>query len=177
MRLLAAERLLLQIGFFLAQARQRGFGQAAFVDVAQDQRAQRAPVDLRAVKPVKGIKPNGQGLDLVYKDKSGNYVIVEVKGKLTGMSFRVPTPTVSVVDLTVKTEKETSYAEISAAMKKASEDSSIQREKFGKNTMPAGSQSPKCTSTVWRVVLAMAGCVGFSAAPCAARRRAGSPRH
>ena len=37
------------------------------------------------------------------------------------MSFRVPTPTVSVVDLTVKTVKETSYAEISAAMKKASE--------------------------------------------------------
>jgi glyceraldehyde 3-phosphate dehydrogenase len=45
----------------------------------------------------------------------------EVKGKLTGMSFRVPTPTVSVVDLTVKTTKDTSYAEISAAMKKASE--------------------------------------------------------
>jgi glyceraldehyde 3-phosphate dehydrogenase len=44
-----------------------------------------------------------------------------VKGKLTGMSFRVPTPAVSVVDLTVKTVKETSYAEISAAMKKASE--------------------------------------------------------
>jgi glyceraldehyde 3-phosphate dehydrogenase len=48
-------------------------------------------------------------------------VLPEVKGKLTGMSFRVPTPTVSVVDLTVKTAKETSYAEISAAMKKASE--------------------------------------------------------
>jgi glyceraldehyde 3-phosphate dehydrogenase len=47
--------------------------------------------------------------------------IPEVKGKLTGMSFRVPTPTVSVVDLTVKTEKETSYAEICEAMKKASE--------------------------------------------------------
>ena len=47
--------------------------------------------------------------------------IPEVKGKLTGMSFRVPTPTVSVVDLTVKTVKETSYAEICAAMKKASE--------------------------------------------------------
>ena len=47
--------------------------------------------------------------------------IPEVKGKLTGMSFRVPTPTVSVVDLTVKTVKETSYQEISAAMKKASE--------------------------------------------------------
>src|SRR5476651_979703 len=48
-------------------------------------------------------------------------VCPEVKGKLTGMSFRVPTPTVSVVDLTVKTVKDTSYAEISAAMKKASE--------------------------------------------------------
>ena len=48
-------------------------------------------------------------------------VCPEVKGKLTGMAFRVPTPTVSVVDLTVKTVKETSYAEISTAMKKASE--------------------------------------------------------
>src|SRR6476660_4898571 len=48
-------------------------------------------------------------------------VCPEVKGKLTGMAFRVPTPTVSVVDLTVKTVKETSYKEISAAMKKASE--------------------------------------------------------
>src|SRR3982750_2264310 len=48
-------------------------------------------------------------------------VCPEVKGKLTGMSFRVPTPTVSVVDLTVRTVKETSYAEICAAMKKASE--------------------------------------------------------
>ncbi|MDR0533724.1 MAG: type I glyceraldehyde-3-phosphate dehydrogenase [Verrucomicrobiales bacterium] len=48
-------------------------------------------------------------------------VCPEVKGKLTGMSFRVPTPTVSVVDLTVKTVKETSYKEIAAAMKKASE--------------------------------------------------------
>jgi glyceraldehyde 3-phosphate dehydrogenase len=47
--------------------------------------------------------------------------IPEVKGKLTGMSFRVPTPTVSVVDLTVRTVKETSYTDICAAMKKASE--------------------------------------------------------
>src|SRR5262245_41825080 len=37
------------------------------------------------------------------------------------MSFRVPTPTVSVVDLTVKTVKETTYKDICAAMKKASE--------------------------------------------------------
>jgi glyceraldehyde 3-phosphate dehydrogenase len=48
-------------------------------------------------------------------------VCPEVKGKLTGMSFRVPVPTSSVVDLTVRTVKETSYAEISAAMKKASQ--------------------------------------------------------
>jgi glyceraldehyde 3-phosphate dehydrogenase len=47
--------------------------------------------------------------------------IPEVKGKLTGMSFRVPTPTVSVVDLTVRTVKPTSYKEICAGMKKASE--------------------------------------------------------
>ncbi len=52
--------------------------------------------------------------------KAVGLVIPEVKGKLTGMSFRVPTPTVSVVDLTVKTVKETSYAEICAAMETAS---------------------------------------------------------
>jgi glyceraldehyde 3-phosphate dehydrogenase len=47
--------------------------------------------------------------------------IPEVKGKLTGMAFRVPTATVSVVDLTVRTVKETSYQDICASMKKASE--------------------------------------------------------
>ncbi|MDX1920351.1 MAG: hypothetical protein SFU25_06405, partial [Candidatus Caenarcaniphilales bacterium] len=53
--------------------------------------------------------------------KAVGLAIPEVKGKITGMSFRVPTPTVSVVDLTVRTVKETSYAEISSLMKKASE--------------------------------------------------------
>jgi glyceraldehyde 3-phosphate dehydrogenase len=48
-------------------------------------------------------------------------VLPEVKGKITGMAFRVPTPTVSVVDLTFKTEKATSLKEINAALKKASE--------------------------------------------------------
>jgi glyceraldehyde 3-phosphate dehydrogenase len=48
-------------------------------------------------------------------------VLPAVKGKLSGMSFRVPTPTVSVVDLTFKTEKATSLKEINAAMKRASE--------------------------------------------------------
>jgi glyceraldehyde 3-phosphate dehydrogenase len=53
--------------------------------------------------------------------KAVGLVLPEVKGKLTGMSFRVPTPTVSVVDLTVKTVKETSYKEICAKMKAAAE--------------------------------------------------------
>lgn len=53
--------------------------------------------------------------------KAVGLAIPEVKGKLTGMSFRVPTPTVSVVDLTVKTVKETSYKEICEKMKAASQ--------------------------------------------------------
>ena len=48
-------------------------------------------------------------------------VIPEVKGKLTGMAFRVPTLDVSVVDLTVRTEKAPSMEEINAALKEASE--------------------------------------------------------
>merc|ERR1712032_1074820 len=47
--------------------------------------------------------------------------IPAVKGKLTGMAFRVPTPDVSVVDLTFTSEKDTSIEEIDAALKKASE--------------------------------------------------------
>jgi len=53
--------------------------------------------------------------------KATALVLPAVKGKLTGMSFRVPTPTVSVVDLTFKSTKETSLAEINAAIKNASE--------------------------------------------------------
>jgi glyceraldehyde 3-phosphate dehydrogenase len=53
--------------------------------------------------------------------KAVGLAIPEVKGKLTGMAFRVPTPTVSVVDLTVRTVKETSYKDICAAMQRASE--------------------------------------------------------
>lgn len=62
------------------------------------------------------IIPSGTGAA-----KAVGLVIPEVQGKLTGMAFRVPTPTVSVVDLTVKTEKSTSYEEICATMKAASE--------------------------------------------------------
>ncbi len=53
--------------------------------------------------------------------KAVSLVLPELKGKLTGMALRVPTPDVSVVDLTFKTSKETSYKEICEAMKKASE--------------------------------------------------------
>ncbi len=49
-------------------------------------------------------------------------VIPALKGKLTGMSFRVPVPDVSVVDLTVRLEKAASYDTIKAAMKDASEN-------------------------------------------------------
>jgi glyceraldehyde 3-phosphate dehydrogenase len=53
--------------------------------------------------------------------KAVTLVLPELKGKLTGMAFRVPTPDVSVVDLTFRTSKATSYAEICAVMKKAAE--------------------------------------------------------
>jgi len=53
--------------------------------------------------------------------KAVGKVIPELNGKLTGMAFRVPTPDVSVVDLTVNLAKGASYAEICAAMKEASE--------------------------------------------------------
>ena len=53
--------------------------------------------------------------------KAAGVVLPELKGKLTGMAFRVPTSDVSVVDLTVELNKEATYAEICAAMKAASE--------------------------------------------------------
>lgn len=53
--------------------------------------------------------------------KAVGEVLPVTKGKLTGMSFRVPTPNVSVVDLTIRSEKDSSIEEIDALMKKASE--------------------------------------------------------
>lgn len=53
--------------------------------------------------------------------KAVGKVIPELNGKLTGMAFRVPTPNVSVVDLTVRLEKPTSYTDICRAMKEAAE--------------------------------------------------------
>lgn len=54
--------------------------------------------------------------------KAVGLVLPELKGKLTGMSFRVPVADVSVVDLTVRLKKPASYKEICAVMKKASEN-------------------------------------------------------
>lgn len=53
--------------------------------------------------------------------KAVGKVIPALNGKLTGMAFRVPTPNVSVVDLTVNLATPTSYEDICAAMKAASE--------------------------------------------------------
>jgi len=57
--------------------------------------------------------------------KAVGKVIPELNGKLTGMAFRVPTPNVSVVDLTVRLGKECSYDDIKAAMKKAATEGSL----------------------------------------------------
>ena len=62
------------------------------------------------------IIPSGTGAA-----KAVGLVCPEVKGKLSGMAFRVPTPTVSAVDLTVRTTKATSLKEINALLKAASE--------------------------------------------------------
>lgn len=53
--------------------------------------------------------------------KAVGLVLPELQGRLTGMAFRVPTPTVSVVDLTVKTERATSYEAICEAMQHAAD--------------------------------------------------------
>jgi glyceraldehyde 3-phosphate dehydrogenase len=55
--------------------------------------------------------------------KAVTLCLPELKGKLTGMAFRVPTPDVSVVDLTVRLSKDTTYEEIGNAMDKAAKTS------------------------------------------------------
>jgi len=57
--------------------------------------------------------------------KAVGKVIPELNGKLTGMAFRVPTPDVSVVDLTVRLEKEATYQEICDKIKEASESGAL----------------------------------------------------
>jgi len=58
--------------------------------------------------------------------KAVGKVIPELNGKLTGMAFRVPTPDVSVVDLTVRLAKEATYQEICEKIKEASQQGALQ---------------------------------------------------
>ena len=80
-------------------------------------------VDGPSVKDWRGGRGAGQNIipSSTGAAKAVGKVIPELNGKLTGMAFRVPTPDVSVVDLTVNLEKPATYEEICAAMKDASE--------------------------------------------------------
>lgn len=87
--------------------------------------ASQAVVD-QAVKPGKSYRGGrATGNNIVpYSTgaaKALGKVIPSLNGKVTGMSFRVPTINVSVVDFTFKTQKEATYDDISAAVKKAAE--------------------------------------------------------
>ena len=85
--------------------------------------ATQKPVDGPSMKDWKGGR--GAAINIIPSTtgaaKAVGLVLPEVQGKLSGMAFRVPTPTVSAVDLTVKTEKSTSYEEICQKMKEAAE--------------------------------------------------------
>lgn len=80
-------------------------------------------VDSPSLKDWRGGRASGANIipSSTGAAKAVGKVLPEMNGKLTGMSFRVPTVNVSAVDLTVRLEKATSYEEIKAAMKKASE--------------------------------------------------------
>ena len=80
-------------------------------------------VDGPSVKDWRGGRGAGQNIipSSTGAAKAVGRVIPELNGKLTGMAFRVPTPDVSVVDLTVNLAKPTTYEQVKAAMKAASQ--------------------------------------------------------
>ena len=86
--------------------------------------ATQKPVDSPSLKDWRGGRGAGQSIipSSTGAAKAVGRVIPELNGKLTGMAFRVPTPDVSVVDLTVNLSRPTSYDEVKQAMKAASEN-------------------------------------------------------
>ncbi len=101
-----------------------GFGLAeGLMTTVHSYTASQKTVDGPSKKDWKGGRTAAQNIipSTTGAAKAVGLVLPEVKGKLTGMAFRVPTPTVSVVDLTFKTVKATSLDELKKAMKKASE--------------------------------------------------------
>ena len=86
--------------------------------------ATQKPVDSPSLKDWRGGRGAGQSIipSSTGAAKAVGRVIPELNGKLTGMAFRVPTPDVSVVDLTVNLAKPASYEEIKQTMKNASQN-------------------------------------------------------
>ena len=86
--------------------------------------ATQKPVDSPSLKDWRGGRGAGQSIipSSTGAAKAVGRVIPELNGKLTGMAFRVPTPDVSVVDLTVNLAKPASYEEIKTTMKEASQN-------------------------------------------------------
>ena len=86
--------------------------------------ATQKPVDSPSLKDWRGGRGAGQSIipSSTGAARAVGQVIPELNGKLTGMAFRVPTPDVSVVDLTVNLATPTSYEEIKTTMKEASQN-------------------------------------------------------
>ena len=86
--------------------------------------ATQKPVDSPSMKDWRGGRGAGQSIipSSTGAAKAVGRVIPELNGKLTGMAFRVPTPDVSVVDLTVNLSRPTSYEEVKQAMQSASKN-------------------------------------------------------
>jgi len=108
----------------IAKVIQQNFGLAeGLMTTVHATTATQSTVDGPSRKDFRGGRGAGQNIipSSTGAAKAVALVLPELKGKLTGMAFRVPTPNVSVVDLTFRTDKATSYAEIAAAMKVASE--------------------------------------------------------
>lgn len=108
----------------IAKVIQDNFGLAeGLMTTVHSATATQPTVDGPSKKDMRGGRGAGQNIIPASTGaaKAVTLVLPELKGKLTGMAFRVPTPNVSVVDLTFKTDQATSYDAICTAMKAAAE--------------------------------------------------------